>query len=171
MIRVAVFSAGSITGEKEARTWPILLVTTLGDKEIIRGKAVAAIRRNIPLLLLYLVLMCISYAIPGMRMFPQIFIILPIAAVDMVCSIIFLAGIGVYFGVRLKTTTTAVAATVGSYLIMANLFRVGFTVSFSLLFSAIWVFYASSIIYSLAMGGIGIHQMRCAARRVRRDIF
>ena len=177
MIRIAVFSAGSIAGEKEARTWPILLVTTLGDKEIIRGKAIAAIRRNIPLLLLYLVLICISYANLGLQVFPQILISLPIAAVDMVCSIIFLAGIGVYFGVRLKTTTTAVAATVGSYLIMAFLFRGMFSVSWSLLFSAIrggsaiWMFYASSIIYSLAMGGIGIHQMRCAVRRVRRDIF
>ena len=177
MIRIAVFSAGSITGEKEARTWPILLVTTLGDKEIIRGKAIAAIRRNIPLLLLYLVLMCISYAIIGMRAFPQILISLPITAVDMVCSIIFLAGMGVYFGVRLKTTTTAVAATVGSYLIMVFLFRFGFTVSYSLLFSAtriagsIWVFHATSIIFSLAMGGIGLHQARCAVRRLRRDIF
>jgi ABC-type transport system involved in multi-copper enzyme maturation permease subunit len=177
MIRIAVFSAGSIAGEKEARTWPILLVTTLGDKEIIRGKAVAAIRRNIPLLLLYLVLICISYANLGLQAFPQILISLLITTVDTACSMLFLAGIGVYFGVRLKTTTTAVVATVGSYLIMAYLFRVGFSVSFSLLFSAIraswfiWVFHASSIIYSLAMGGIGIHQMRCAVRRVRRDIF
>lgn len=177
MIRLAVFSAGSIAGEKEARTWPILLVTTLGDKEIIRGKAIAAIRRNIPLLLLYLVLICISYANLGLQVFPQILISLLITAVDTVCSILFLAGIGVYFGVRLKTTTTAVAATVGSYLIMAYLFRIMFSVSWSLLFSAIrggwviWMFYASSIIYSLAMGGIGIQQARCAVRRLRRDIF
>jgi len=177
MIRMAVFSAGSIAGEKEARTWPILLVTTLGDKEIIRGKVIAAIRRNIPLLLLYLVLICISYATLGIRMFPQILISLLITAVDTVCSILFLAGMGVYFGVRLKTTTTAVAATVGSYLIMVFLFRFGFTVSCSLLFSAtriagaIWVFHATSIIFSLAIGWIGLHQARCAVRRVRRDIF
>jgi ABC-type transport system involved in multi-copper enzyme maturation permease subunit len=177
MIRIAVFSAGSIAGEKEARTWPILLVTTLGDKEIIRGKAIAAIRRNVPLLLLYLVLICISYANLGIRMFPQILISLLITVVDAVCSIIFLAGMGVYFGVRLKTTTTAVAATVGSYLVMAFLFRGMFSVSCSLLFSAvrssmtIWMFYASSIVYSLAIGWIGIHQMRCAVRRLRRDIF
>ena len=177
MIRMAVLSAGSIASEKEAQTWPILLVTTLGDKEIIRGKAIAAIRRNIPLLLLYLVLICISYANLGIRMFPQILISLLITAVDTVCSILFLAGIGVYSGVRLKTTTTAVAATVGSYLIMAYLFRGMFSVSCSLLFSAvrggwtIWMFYASSIIYSLALGGIGIHQARCAVRRLRHDIF
>lgn len=177
MIRIAVFSAGSIAGEKEARTWPILLVTTLGDKEIIRGKAIAAIRRNVPLLLLYLVLICISYANLGIRMFPLISISLLITAVDTVCSTLFLAGIGVYFGVRLKTMTTAVAATVGSYLIMAYLFRGMFSVSYSLLFSAvrggrtIWMFYASSIIYSMALGGIGIQQARCAVRRLRRDIF
>ena len=177
IIRIAVFSAGSIAGEKEARTWPVLLVTTLGDKEIIRGKAIAAIRRNVPLLLLYLVLICISYANLGIRMFPQILISLLITAVDAVCSIIFLAGMGVYFGVRLKTTTTAVAATVGSYLIMVFLFRGMFSVSFSLLLSAvrsggaIWMFYASSIVYSLAIGLIGMHQMRCAVHRLRRDIF
>jgi len=180
MIRIALFSAGSISGEKEARTWPVLLVTTLGDKEIIRGKAIAAIRRNIPLLLLYLVLICISYASfynLGIRMFPQILISLLITAVSTVCSILFLAGIGVYFGVRLKTTTTAVAATVVSYLIMTYLFRIMFSVSWSILLSrfrggsTIWIFYASSITYSLAMGGIGIYQMRCAVRRVRRDIF
>lgn len=53
MIRMAVFSAGGITVEKEARTWPILLATPLEDKEIVRGKAIAAFRRNLPLLLLY----------------------------------------------------------------------------------------------------------------------
>ena len=175
MIRIAVFSAGSIAGEKEARTWPIMLVTTLEDKEIIRGKIIAAIRRNIPLLLLYFVLICISYANLGISMLPRILIILLTTVVNTVCSILFLAGIGVYFGVRLKTTTTAVAATVGSYLIMAYLFRVMFSVSFSLLFSrgsrGIWMFYATSIIYSLALGGIGIQQGRCAIQRLRRNIF
>ena len=177
MIRIAVFSAGSIADEKEARTWPVLLATPLDGKDIVRGKAVAAFRRNVPLLLLYLVLMCISYIIIGMRAFPQILISLPITAVDMVCSIIFLAGMGMYFGVRLKTTTTAVAATVGSYLIMTSLFRGVFSISFRLLFSAIgsswfiWVFHGTSIISSLAMGGIGIYQIRCAERRVRRNIF
>ena len=42
IIRLAVLSAGSITGEKEARTWPILLATPLDDKEIVHGKAIAA---------------------------------------------------------------------------------------------------------------------------------
>ena len=62
-----------------------------------------------------------------------------------VLSIIFLAGMGVYFGVRLKTTTAAVAATVGSYLVMVFLFRGIFSIFFGLFLSvtriagAIWI--------------------------------
>ncbi|UCF14617.1 MAG: ABC transporter permease subunit, partial [Phycisphaerales bacterium] len=61
LVRMAVFSAGSITAEKEARTWPVLLATPLDDEDIVRGKAVAAFRRNVPLLLMYFILFCIFY--------------------------------------------------------------------------------------------------------------
>jgi len=46
-VRLAVLAAGSITHEKEAGTWPILLATPLDDMEILHGKAIAAFRRNL----------------------------------------------------------------------------------------------------------------------------
>jgi len=183
MIRIAVFSAGSIAGEKEARTWPILLVTTLGDKEIIRGKAIAAIRRNIPLLLLYLVLMCISYANLGIRVFTEILIIFSIAALSVVCSLLFVVGCGIYFGVRLKTATSAIAATVGSYIALTYILCGMFNPLRIVFYSAIYraapnysfiiklLSFAMSIIPTFALGGIGIFLERRAVRRLRRDIF
>jgi ABC-type Na+ efflux pump permease subunit len=186
MIRVAVCTAGSIAGEKEARTWPILLMTPLGDKEITRGKAIAAIRRNIPLLLLYLVLICISYICIfinfGMRMFPEVLISLPIAAIGVVCSVLFVVGCGTYFGVRLRTATSAVAATVCSYLTLRYLFCGMFNPLRYLFYSMIaragtyplymtLVSFAISIMPTLALAGIGMFLARRAVRRLRRDIF
>jgi ABC-type transport system involved in multi-copper enzyme maturation permease subunit len=181
MIRMAVFSAGSITVEKEARTWPVLLATPLEDKEIVRGKAIAALRRNIPLLLLYFALLCIVCIRVGSlrrdNMLSETLGMLLLMTLDLVGSVLFLIGIGSYFGVRLRTTTAAVAATVGSYLTMKYLFSTMLSLFSGLFFRAalgggtIWIRHATSIIYSLTLGGIGLFLTHRAVRRLRRDIF
>ena len=187
MVRLAVCTAGSIAGEKEARTWPVLLMTPLTDKEIIRGKAIAAVRRNIPLLLLYLGLFCIFYirifyTQSGIRMFPQVLISLPIVAIGVVCSVLFVVGCGTYFGVRLRTATSAIAATACSYLTLTYLFcgmfnplryliyfMVARTRTYTLYVTL--VSFAVSIVPTLAQAGIGLLLARRAVRRLRRNIF
>ena len=182
MIRMAVFSAGGITLEKEARTWPILLATPLEDKEIVRDKAIAAFRRNLPLLLLYFALSCIFFIItvfnlPGRYALSPTLGMFILTVSGLVCSVLFVIGSGLYFGMRFRTTTAAVAATVGSYLMMKYFFGIVFSLFSRLFFGMalgsrmIWMYYATSVFYSLILGGIGVSLGLRAVRRVRRDIF
>jgi ABC-type transport system involved in multi-copper enzyme maturation permease subunit len=182
MIRMAVSSAGSIAGEKEARTWPVLLTTPLENKEIVRGKAIAAFRRNFPLLLLYIILISISYIkMAGIKSILVIilYLLLPIAT-----SVLFVIGAGLYFGVRMKTSTLAIAATVGSYITLSY-FVLGMLLNplRIIFFSGIYraapnypfivqlLTVALSIIPTLALGGIGIFLKRRAVRQLRHNIF
>ena len=184
MIRLAALSAGSIAAEKEARTWPVLLATPLEDKEIVRGKAIAAFRRNIPLLLLYFVLLCAMYirlysfgSLAGSDGLLQILVSLALFASGIVCSVLFVIGSGSYFGVRLKTATAAVAATVGLYLVMTYL-RCGMFNPLRILLyrtalrrAGPWSYYAMTITFTLIQAGIGLSLAQRAVRRLRRDIF
>jgi len=175
MVRMAVFSAGGITIEKEARTWPVLLATPLEDRDIIRGKAIAAFRRNFPLLLLYIVLVSISYfKMAGIKSIIAIvlYILLPLAS-----SVLFVIGSGLYFGTRFRTTTTAVAATIGLHLAITFLFCGAFNPLNRFLYTAIsrrggqWLYLGVTIVRILTIGIAGLSLARCARRRLRRDIF
>jgi ABC-2 type transport system permease protein len=174
MIRMAVFSAGSITVEKEARTWPVLLATPLEDKDIIKGKAIAAFKRNAPLLLLYVLILCILYMRIGGKttVIAVIFSMLPMAA-----SILFVIGSGLYFGTRFRTTTTAVAATVGLYLVVTFLFCGAFNPLNRFFYTIVlskggqWFYFSVTIVRSLTVGALGLSLARCARRRLRRNIF
>jgi len=189
MVRFAVLSAGGIAAEKDARTWPILLMTPLEDKEIVWGKAMAAFRRNIHLLLLYFVLFCIQYireVIPvvGGRssFYPMILVYFLMSAINLAVSIVFVVGSGLYFGVRLRTATAAIAATAGLYLVIkgpfVGVYRLLTTVlrgvllsSFSRSGNVMWIYFTTSIIFALFEVGVGLLFARCAVRRLRRDIF
>jgi len=190
MVRFAVHSAGGIAAEKDARTWPILLMTPLEDKEIVRGKAIAAVRRNLPLLLLYFVLLCIQYiqeVIPAMGgryslFYPMILVYFLISAINLAVSIVFVVGSGLYFGVRLRTATAAIAATAGLYLVIkgpfVGVYRLLTTVlhgvllsSFSRSGNVMWIYFTTLIIFALFEVGVGLLFARCAVRRLRRDIF
>jgi ABC-type transport system involved in multi-copper enzyme maturation permease subunit len=181
MIRLAVFSAGSITTEKEAQTWPILLTTPLADSEIVRGKAVAAFRRNIPLILAYFGLLCLSYI--GLSTLGRgdwlvhTLRSLVLSACSIVGSVFFVIGSGIYFGVRLKTTIVAVAATIGLYLGMTYFLCGMFNPLRLLAYRSIgrhgpsYVFYSIPVIYALIQAGIGIAFARLAIHRLRRNVF
>ena len=100
-----VLSATSVTSEKETRSWPILLATSMDDWHILLGKAIGVFRRCLPIWLLMAghisLFVCMRY-------------IHPIAILHMLmCTtglVVFLTGAGIYFSSRLKRTTSAVIA-------------------------------------------------------------
>jgi ABC-type transport system involved in multi-copper enzyme maturation permease subunit len=101
----AVLPATCITTERESRTWPLLLTTTLATRQILWGKAVGAMRRCAPAwLLLFFHLL----------VFVMVGIIHPVALVQVgglvVWILLLLTSTGLYFSTRLRHTTTAVIA-------------------------------------------------------------
>ena len=103
-----VLSAASITTEKETRSWPILLATSMDDWHILLGKAIGVFRRCLPIWLLmtgHIVLfICLKY------IHPVAILHMPIFATGL---IVFLTGAGLYFSARFKRTTSAVIASFG----------------------------------------------------------
>jgi ABC-type transport system involved in multi-copper enzyme maturation permease subunit len=100
-----VLSATTITTEKETRSWPILLATSMSDWQILVGKAVGVFRRCLPIWLL----------LAGhLILFITVRYIHPIAVVHLAILVtwivVFLSGSGLYFSARLKRTTSAVVA-------------------------------------------------------------
>jgi len=108
-----VLSATSITSEKETRSWPILLATSMDDWNILMGKAIGIFRRCLPIWLLLaghiFLFICRRY-------------IHPIAILHMTIFttglIVFLTGTGLYFSARFKRTTSAVIASFGLALVL-----------------------------------------------------
>ena len=98
-----VLPATNITTEKESRSWPLLLTTTLDDWDILFGKFLGNIRRLLPVWLL-LFGHVIIYSLLGY--------IHPVAIIQMsilvTWIVIFLSCTGIYFSSRFKHTTTAV---------------------------------------------------------------
>ncbi|MCP4713442.1 MAG: ABC transporter permease subunit [Planctomycetes bacterium] len=95
----------SITTEKEARSWPILLTTTITDRHILLGKAFSALRRC-TIIWLFLIGHILLFTILGF--------INPIGLAMMIMIVtgitIFFTGTGLYFSIRCRHTTTAVIA-------------------------------------------------------------
>jgi ABC-2 type transport system permease protein len=105
LITNIVLSATTITTEKETRSWPILLATSMGDWQILIGKAIGVFRRCLPIWLL----------LAGhLILFITVKYIHPIAAVHLAILvtwiIVFISGSGLYFSALLKRTTSAVVA-------------------------------------------------------------
>lgn len=98
-----VLPATSITSEKEARSWPLLLATTLSDWQILFGKFLGAVRRCLPVWILLF---------GHIIVFSVCSFIHPIAIVQMAILvtwiIVFFCCTGIYFSARFKHTTTAV---------------------------------------------------------------
>jgi ABC-type transport system involved in multi-copper enzyme maturation permease subunit len=103
MLFTIVLPATSITTEIESRSWPILLVTPLDDKDILLGKLIGALRRCFPAWLL-LFGHIIAFSLLGF--------IHPLAIIQTWILVtwitILLSGSGLYFSSRFKHTTTAV---------------------------------------------------------------
>ncbi len=98
-----ILTATGITTEKEARSWPILLMTTLEDRQILFGKYIGTVRRLIPvwiLLFAHIIIFSLDVAINPLSVI-QITILV-------VWIVTFLFCTGVYFSACFKHTTTAV---------------------------------------------------------------
>ena len=117
IIRLGVAAAGCITREKEARTWPILLATPLDDGEIIQGKARGALRRNLSLLipLLALYLLAFLFGRPGERDLPHLALCVGLPVVNLLGTVLFLLGVGLYAGTKCRTTAGAAVLVFGTY--------------------------------------------------------
>jgi hypothetical protein len=173
-------AATAIAKEKEARTWPILLGTTLDDRQIVRGKAVAVAWRNLPIWSALAVntaafsILGLVLAIPS-RHFFRLFYILG-GLVTIVSHVVFLIGIGLYFSARFRSATAAVTATIGSVLAVFILQRF----LLSLVFRALMVAMAGSPYWAVILWyivtpgvrlGIGLLLIWRAKCRLRRNIF
>ena len=180
LLRLSIAVAGGITREKECGAWPVLLTTPLDDRQIVRTKARAALRRNAVLLLsAFAVQMCLFFRTAGLpNVFYGVFYILSSAA-DVVCIV----GAGSYFGVRLRTTTVAAAATLGTYLCLS--YVVGGLVN-AMFLRLLWPAMTSSrgptsrimlLGFCTSIGVVvvkfllGRHLLRRACRTVRQYVF
>jgi ABC-type transport system involved in multi-copper enzyme maturation permease subunit len=183
MIRLAVLSATSIAAEKESRTWPILLTTPLDDKQILWGKGIAVFRRNIPLLLLWLVLYCLCYARIAVKN-PMIILYAILVPIRLTSSVLLVIGMGLYFSARLKSTTAAVASTVGVYIALTYFCCCSFSPLSSMFYMMeesqlsrndnieMWfVFLISTAIPASIYAGTGLLLLWRAKCRLRLDIF
>jgi ABC-type transport system involved in multi-copper enzyme maturation permease subunit len=98
-----IYPATSITSEKESRSWPLLLTTTIDDRQILFGKFVGILRRCLPIWLLLL-----GHVI----IFSLACFIHPVAIIQIgilvTWIVVFLSGTGLYFSSCFKRTTTAV---------------------------------------------------------------
>jgi ABC-type transport system involved in multi-copper enzyme maturation permease subunit len=98
-----VLPATCITSEKESRSWPLLLATTLSDWQILFGKFVGVLRRCLPIW---------SFMFGHLLLFVVVGYIHPIALIQLpilvAWLIVFLVGTGLFFGSWFKRTTTAV---------------------------------------------------------------
>ena len=107
LLTVTIFPATSITSEKEARTWPLLLLTPLSGWEILAGKFVGVLRRSSFVWLLPFVYIGLfwlfEYVGVGLLAIVKM-------AVIVAGSIVFLCGTGFYFSSRFRRASAAVIA-------------------------------------------------------------
>lgn len=103
-----LFSAGTITSEKESRSWDLLLLTSQTDWQIIVGKFLGVLRRCLPFWLLPIG-HCVLFMIAGYIRSTALPLVLMISG----WTLVFLAASGVYFSSRMRKTTTAVVMNLG----------------------------------------------------------
>jgi len=173
VICLAVSTAGAITREKEARTWPVLLTTPLSNRQIIDGKAEGALQRNLPFLVQLLVLyLALLPSCPTSIDAGELFVF---GVIGLAGTTVFLLGVGLYVSMRVGSTAAAVVWTLSLYFVPRLLY---------------WSALGSSILMSGARGGtklvgfvilsampapvyvgIGLLCMRAATRRLRCNVF
>ena len=174
VIRLGVAAASAISREREAHTWPILLTTPLSDKEIVKGKIIAAFRRSLTLLIPLLVLYLLAALLGPTYQFGRVLLVLTIGA-SLAGSVVFLLGAGVYLSTRLKTTAGAVASTLGVFL-LPKLFCCGVPGPLFLLspgssrgpFAGM---FAVALVPPAVQVVAGLLCLRAARRRLRRNVF
>ncbi|MHC4212294.1 MAG: hypothetical protein ACYSWP_02865 [Planctomycetota bacterium] len=98
-----VIPSTCITSEKEARSWPLLMATTLTDSQILFAKIISVLRRSMPawiLLFVHVLFFTCMRVIHPVAIFQ---LALPVSAI-----VILFCATGIYWSSRFKRTTTAV---------------------------------------------------------------
>ena len=113
LLRTASVAASSITAEKEARTWPILLTNTLHDSQLVIGKIIGSVARCYPFYLL-MALHLLVFTVARSLHPAAILHILPLAA----GTAFFFAALGVFFSAHCRRSNTAVAWTLALTLLL-----------------------------------------------------
>lgn len=169
-------SASAITREKEARTWPILLTTPLENGEIVRGKAIGALRRNLPILapvpLLVLVPLLFGSGSAMVSGKATMFIVFIIGwIIRVIGGVVFLVGMALYMGTRVKTTTVAVVTTFGIYMVSRMVLSFGAMIAAGLSGAPSAMLPIAGLFQAFVYVMVGIAALSGAKRRVRRDVF
>jgi ABC-type transport system involved in multi-copper enzyme maturation permease subunit len=175
LLRLALDCAGSVPREREARTWPILLTTLLDDKEIVYGKAKAALLRNAPLLVTLVAAYLFSLvALPRAEML----LLAGWSFMSQVVSVLLVVGLGSCFGVYIKARSAAVVVTIVVYLAMK--YVVGaMLIPIVLLLAGVgrfaepdrWAVLPLMAVPAGIQVVMAVVALRVATLRVRRDIF
>ena len=104
LLSVTILPAASITSEKEAQTWPLLVLTTLSGWQILAGKFVGVLRRSLFVWLLLFVYIGLFWLFNvGIGLFAMAQMVVIVSG-----SIVFLCGTGFYFSSRFRRTGAAV---------------------------------------------------------------
>jgi ABC-type transport system involved in multi-copper enzyme maturation permease subunit len=172
-------SASAITREKEARTWPILLTTPLDNGQIVRGKAIGSVRRNLPLLapvpvlgVLALVSAPSNFFSPGSAEMAGGVIVFVLGwLLRAGGTLVFLVGVALYMGTCLKTTTAAVVATFVIYLGAWMVLSMGSMVLVCTGVAPFAMMMIVGLLQAFVYVLVGIAALSGAMRRLRRNVF
>jgi len=105
----AVVSPASVPEEREAQTMDVLLATPITARAILIGKALGAVRRLWPVLAPMGAILFAAVVFAGVSPIPVFALMLP----AFVGSIVFLIGVGLYLGTRVRKAVTANIANLG----------------------------------------------------------
>lgn len=112
LLRTATSAATSITSEREARTWPVLLSTPMTDKEIVFGKIIGSALQAWPFWLLLTVHMLV-FSLAGYISFVAV---LALAALTVSSALLFSA-IGVLFSSSFKRSSVSASVNLAAILV------------------------------------------------------
>ncbi len=170
-LNITTGSASAIPREKEARTWPILLTTPLDDRQIVRGQALGVLRRNAPLLLPIPFLVALAFVLDrGSLSTPGSFVFYVVGWLfRTVGGVMFLVGVAFLLGTCVKTTTVAVVATFGIYVVSRMILPV--MMLFMLHGAGPAAFPVGGLLQGFAYAGVGVAAFYGATGRVRRNVF
>ncbi len=114
LLRTATSAATSITSEKEARTWPVLLTTVLTDRQIVLGKIIGSCLQSWAFWLLLAAHM-VAFSFAG---YISAVAILPLAVL-VASSALLVSAVGVLFSSWCKRSSTSASASLLLFLCFA----------------------------------------------------
>ncbi len=112
LIRTSTFASTSITTEKEARTWPILLTSPLTEKEIVFGKIIGSLMRAWPYWVIFAAHLVFFILIGYIR----VFVFVPLVLLAGSSALLF-SSIGVMFSSVCKRNSTSTSLNVIVFLL------------------------------------------------------